>query len=288
MSYPWPAGARAAVCFTIDFDGESPHLWRTRNQPGEAVGELEQRRYGPRRGLANLLSMMDNLDLRATVFVPGWIADRYPWQVREIAERGHELALHGWCHEPPTTLDRSDLARTLGRAADTLAGISGVRPAGYRSPSWDMNQTIFGVLHELGIGYDSSLMGDDRPYLVDGLVEVPVDWATDDAPYYRYVGGDPRPPATAPALRGGWAAEIEAAGRHGSLCMITVHPWLSGRPARVDALESLLAPVVADPALCTATAGALAEHHRERAGGSGISLDGFDISLDDLGRPDHD
>lgn len=281
MSYPWPGGARAAVCFTLDFDGESPHLWRSRENPGEGVGELEQRRYGPRRGIANLLSMMDGLGLRATVFVPGWIAGRYPDQVAAVAGHGHELALHGWCHEPPTSLPRDELGRTLERAADTLAGISGARPAGYRSPSWDMNRTIFPVLRELGVDYDSSLMGDDRPYTVDGLVEVPVDWATDDAPYYRYTGGDPRPPATTPGVREGWAAEIAAAKRHGTLCMITVHPWLSGRPARVAALEALLGPVVADGELCTPTVAELARHHREHGAG-------YEVSLEELGRPDHD
>jgi peptidoglycan/xylan/chitin deacetylase (PgdA/CDA1 family) len=281
MTYPWPGGARAAVCFTLDFDGESPYLWRHRDNVSDAVGELEQRRYGPRRGILNLLSMMDNLGLRATVFVPGWIADRYPGQVAEVHRRGHELALHGWCHEPPTTLDRDDLHRSLARATTTLTELSGERPTGYRSPSWDMNSTIFPVLHDLGVDYDSSLMGDDRPYLVDGLVEVPVDWATDDAPYYRYVGGDPRPPATTPPVQAGWEAEIAAAKQHGTLCMITVHPWLSGRPARVAALEALLAPVVADDTICTPTVRELAVHHRAHG-------DGFDVSFDQLGRPGHD
>ena len=58
MTYSWPGGARAAVCFTLDFDGESPYLWRSRNGHGPEVGELEQRRYGPRRGIANLLAQV--------------------------------------------------------------------------------------------------------------------------------------------------------------------------------------------------------------------------------------
>lgn len=276
--YDWPGGARAAVCFTLDFDAESPNLWRTRSDPPTAVGELEQRRYGPRRGIANLLDMMDEIGLRATVFVPGWVASTHRAQVEQVHARGHELALHGWCHEPPTTIARDDLRRTLDRAATLLADITGERPVGYRSPSWDMTADVFGVLRELGVTYDSSLMGDDRPYIVDGLVEVPVDWATDDAPYYRYTGGDPRPPAAVPTVRDGWAAEIAAARAHGTLCMITVHPWLSGRPARVDALAALLGPVVDDPAVCTPTVAELAAHHRT----------GIDVTLDELRRPSHD
>ncbi len=281
MTYSWPGGARAAVCFTLDFDGEAPYLWRSRENPGRAVGQLEQRRYGPRRGITNLLSMMDGLGLRATVFVPGWIVDRYPGQVAEVHRRGHELALHGWCHEPPTSLTRDELATTLERAVGAITDVSGERPVGYRSPSWDMNTEIFPVLRSLGIGYDSSLMGDDRPYEVDGVIEVPVDWATDDAPYYRYVGGDPRPPTPAGPLRDAWAAEIAAAKAYGTLCMLTVHPWLSGRPARVSALEELLAPVVADPELCSPTAGELAAHHRAQASGR-------TVSIEQLGRPAHD
>src|SRR5262245_56091414 len=120
MTYSWPGGARAAVCFTLDFDGESPYLWRSRDTHGPEVGELEQRRYGPRRGIANLLAMMDGLGLRATVFVPGWIAATYPEQVAEVHRRGHELALHGWCHEPPSALTTDELRATLERSATTI------------------------------------------------------------------------------------------------------------------------------------------------------------------------
>jgi hypothetical protein len=131
------------------------------------------------------------------------------------------------------------------------------------------------------VTYDSSLMGADRPYEVDGVVEVPVDWATDDAPYYRYVAGDPRPPTPVPELLGAWRAEIAAAKAHGTLCMLTVHPWLSGRPARVDALEELLSPVVEDTELWCPTAGEIAEHHTMAAAGRVVSLQ-------QLRRPAHD
>jgi peptidoglycan/xylan/chitin deacetylase (PgdA/CDA1 family) len=284
--YGWPEGKRAAVCFTFDFDGESPYLWRSRQSHGSGVAELEQRRYGPRRGVLNLLSMLDNIGLRATAFVPGWIVHEYSDQAAEIYRRGHELALHGWCHEPPTQLSTEDLTRTLDRAAEEIAGITGARPVGYRSPSWDMSTEVFPILRSLGVTYDSSLMGDDRPYEVDGVIEVPVDWATDDAPYYRYVGGDSRPPTPVRQLRDAWRDEIAAAKAHGTLCMLTVHPWLSGRPARVDALEELLATVVEDDQLWSPTTLEVAEHHRKQATGRTAPLN--IVSPQQLRRPAHD
>ncbi|HEX3592909.1 MAG TPA: polysaccharide deacetylase family protein [Pseudonocardiaceae bacterium] len=259
--YAWPGGTRAALCVTFDFDGESPFLWRRRNDLPVEIGELEQRRYGPRRGVHHVLDMLDGLDVTATFFVPGWIADRYRGAVEAVHAAGHELALHGWCHEPPGQLSTPDLRDTLRRAGDLLAEISGTWPVGYRSPSFALTPAAFGVLTELGLRYDSSLMGDDRPYRIGGLIEVPVDWATDDAIFYRYTGGEARPPVPAQPLGDAWTGEIRAALACGTLVNLTMHPWLSGRPARVRRLAELLAWARTERDLWVGPVRDLADHH---------------------------
>ncbi|MGA8117346.1 MAG: polysaccharide deacetylase family protein [Actinocatenispora sp.] len=285
--YPWPRDTRSALCVTFDFDGEAPYLWRNRATGGDGAAELEQRRYGPRRGVYNVLGMLDELRITATFFVPGWIVAHHPAAVREIHEQGHELALHGWCHEPPTELDAVRLSDTLQRAVGALSDITGVLPVGYRSPSFQMTPEAIDVLIGLGLRYDSSLMGDDRPYRIGDLVEVPVDWATDDAPYYRYRAGDPRPPMPAGQLAAAWATEIDAARLHGTLCMLTMHPWLSGRPARIDQLTQVLAGVVADPDLWVGSVAALAEHHRLLGPPDPTGVSGWqDVDKDSIGWPD--
>jgi peptidoglycan-N-acetylglucosamine deacetylase len=214
-AYRWPEGARAALCVTFDFDGESPLLWRRRDDMPVDISELEQRRYGPRRGVYHVLEMLERLGVRATFFVPGWIAEHYRDAVEAVHEAGHELALHGWCHEPPGDVSTTDLRDTLTRAGDLLADISGQWPVGYRSPSFALTPAAFDVLTGLGVRYDSSLMGDDRPYRIGGLVEVPVDWTTDDAIYYRYTGGTRRP------RPGNWARR----GRRRSRPRSASAPW---------------------------------------------------------------
>jgi peptidoglycan-N-acetylglucosamine deacetylase len=261
-AYPWPRGNRAALCVTFDFDGESPMLWRRRNDPPADVAELEQRRYGPRRGIHHVLDVLAQTGVRATFFVPGWIAQRYRGAVEEVHAAGHELALHGWCHEPPGDLSEPELRSTLTRASDLLAAISGSRPTGYRSPSFRMTPRGFDILSDLGLRYDSSVMGDDRPYRIGDLVEVPVDWATDDALYYRYTGGESRPPYGADALHDAWSAEIAGARARGTLVNLTMHPWLSGRPARVQRLRHLIDAAQRTGDLWIGTVGELAEHHR--------------------------
>jgi peptidoglycan-N-acetylglucosamine deacetylase len=276
QTYPWPGGERAALCVTFDFDGESPLLWRRRNDPPEDVAELEQRRYGPRRGIHHVLEALAGAGIRATFFVPGWIAHTYRAAVAEVHAAGHELALHGWCHEPPADLTAAELRDTLTRASDLLADISGTRPVGYRSPSFRMAPGGFEVLEELGLVYDSSVMGDDRPYLVGDVVEVPVDWATDDAVYYRYTGsGEARPPYGAQALYEAWHAEIAGARASGALVNLTMHPWLSGRPARILRLRQLVQDAKEYGDVWIGTVGELAAHHRavgqQAAGGTRVA-----------------
>jgi peptidoglycan-N-acetylglucosamine deacetylase len=261
-AYPWPSQHRAALCATFDFDGESPLLWRRRDDPPADVAELEQRRYGPRRGVHHVLDALEHTGVRATFFVPGWIAATHRAAVEEVHAAGHELALHGWCHEPPDALGEHELRETLTRARDLLGDIAGRAPDGYRSPSFRMTPATFDVLAGLGLRWDSSVMGDDRPYRIGPLVEVPVDWATDDAVYYRCTGsGDTRPPHPAPALGAAWAAEVDGARDRGTLVNLTMHPWLSGRPARVTVLRDLLAAARAYGDVWIGTVGELAAHH---------------------------
>ncbi|MFI6344371.1 polysaccharide deacetylase family protein [Streptomyces sp. NPDC050560] len=281
--YPWPEGRRAGLCVTFDFDGESPMLWRRRDDPPHDVGELEQRRYGPRRGVRHVLAALERTGVRATFFVPGWIAGTYRGAVAEIHAAGHEIALHGWLHEPPAALGADELRTTLTRARDLLGDITGTAPAGYRSPSFSMPPDAFGTLAGLGLGYDSSLMGDDRPYLVDDVVEVPVDWATDDAVYYRYTGhSETRPPYGASVLYDAWLGELEGAREAGTLVNLTVHPWLSGRPARVLRLRELLETAKEFGDIWIGTAGELAAHHRAAGASHPASRQ---VGADSLGWP---
>jgi peptidoglycan/xylan/chitin deacetylase (PgdA/CDA1 family) len=256
----WPQGARAALVVSFDFDGQTPHLWRSRNDPPRNIAELEQRRYGPRRGIYNVLDLLADLGIQSTFFVPGWIAAEYAHALREIVAGGHELALHGWCHESPTELTAAELRETLTRASDKLAEYSGVAPRGYRSPSFQQTRESLEVLQQLGLVYDSSLMGDDRPYRIGDLIEVPVDWSTDDAIYYRYAAGTVTPPTSVADLTSAWADEIGHAARRGTLATLTMHPWISGRPARIEALRSILKVARDTSGLWIGTVGELADH----------------------------
>jgi len=240
-AYPWPDAAPGAFVLSVDVDGPIPHRWKGRTT-GLRTAELEQRTYGPRRGIWRLLDVLTEADVTGTFFVPGAYAEENPDAVREIAARGHEVGLHGWMHEPPVDLTRDAFRDATVRSRDLLSELTGMQVRGFRSPSWDMTDDAFDVLRELGLAYDSSMMGDDRPYRLAGVTEIPVSWVLDDAPYLRYVGGATpgHPPHRPLDVARHWMDEIDAAARFGTAAVLTVHDWLSGRPAGSAALAEVL------------------------------------------------
>ena len=80
------------------------------------------------------------------------------------AAKRHEVGLHGWIHERNSQLDRVTELDLLSRAAAALESITGSRPVGMRTPSWDYSPHTIEIARTLGLIYDSSLMADDRPY----------------------------------------------------------------------------------------------------------------------------
>jgi len=87
----WPHDARAACAFTFDLDAES--LWMARGVT-EPVA-LSQGRFGPVEALPLILDLLQRHAVRASFFVPAWVAGRYPEAVRAIAGAGHEVGCHG-------------------------------------------------------------------------------------------------------------------------------------------------------------------------------------------------
>ena len=154
------------MTLTFDIDGPSATLNRNpelADHPSAmSIGE-----FGPRVGTPRILDLLDRHEIQATFFVPGWVAERNQQIVKDVADRGHEIANHGYMHEPPSTLTSpGEEGEILDRGSEILESITGSRPVGYRSPSWELSGDSLELLFDRGFIYDSSLMGDDIPYFV--------------------------------------------------------------------------------------------------------------------------
>jgi polysaccharide deacetylase family protein (PEP-CTERM system associated) len=107
-----------------------------------------------------LLDLFDDTASRATFFVLGWVAERQPALVREIAARGHEIACHGYGHELVYEIGPERFREDLRRARRAIEDAAGVRVEGYRAPSFSITARSLWALEILaqeGFRFDSSI-----------------------------------------------------------------------------------------------------------------------------------
>ena len=246
MAGIWPGDTHCTVMLGFDVDGPSASIHRN-----PAIEQMPSARsmgeFGPNVAVPRILDLLAQRRLLASFYIPGWIAERYPAMVEAVAAAGHEVAHHGYLHEPPADLDgREAEADVLDRASAILEGITGERPLGYRSPSWELSEHSLDLLAERRFVYDSSLMGDDGPYLVEAdgrqLVELPVHWSLDDAPYYMFSPASGRVSlmASPQHVVDSWIDAFDEAYERGRAFTLTLHPWISGRLGRLRQFERLL------------------------------------------------
>jgi peptidoglycan/xylan/chitin deacetylase (PgdA/CDA1 family) len=247
-NFPWPNGAKVAVALTFDMDGETiPFVY----DPASAAKRLtlqSEASYGPNIGMPRILDLLDRHGIPASFFIPGFTAEKHPDILQEMIRRGHEVGHHGYLHERPDFVSEADEEAIMIKGLEVLESITGKRPIGYRSPAWELKPTSPALLKRYGFLYDSSLMGDDEPYLIQAggaderLIEIPIQWINDDWPHFGF--------SSVPALGTGigspqkvfevWSEEFAGYHQFGGCYVLTMHPFVIGRPSRIRLLDRLI------------------------------------------------
>ncbi|HVI09036.1 MAG TPA: XrtA system polysaccharide deacetylase [Candidatus Binatia bacterium] len=137
-----------------------------------------------------LLDLFAQLNLHGTFFVLGWVADRFPALVRDIAAAGHELACHSYWHRLIYKLDPAEFREDTRRAKNVIEQISGQQVRGYRAPTYsviDRSVWALDILTELGFTYDSSIfpIRHDR-YGIPGAPRQPFRFQTPSGPMTEF------------------------------------------------------------------------------------------------------
>lgn len=247
------------VCLTFDFDSIS--LWVSTFKQTTAT-PVSRGEFSANVGILRVLALLEKAEIKATFFVPAHTASTYPAQTKRIVAGGHEIGVHGYCHEAPVGLTRELEADLLDRAIKKLRGVLGedFKPRGYRSPAWDLSTSSVELLLERGFLYDSSMMADDfRPYRarrndsvdehgfypgpLTRLVEMPVAWELDDFAYFSFLN---RPLFS--ALRSPddvyqcWKGEFDYCHKQvdDGVFTLTMHPEIIGRGPRIEMLGRLI------------------------------------------------
>jgi polysaccharide deacetylase family protein (PEP-CTERM system associated) len=160
------------------------------------------------RNMHRILELLAESDARATFFVLGWIAERYPELVRGIVAAGHELASHGYEHMRASEQGYGQFLADIRLAKAVLEDVAGTAVKGYRAPSFSVgprNEWAFDCISEAGYRYSSSIYpirhdhygAPDAPRFAHevrpGLLEVPVatvrlwhsNWPAGGGGYFR-------------------------------------------------------------------------------------------------------
>ncbi|RLE95172.1 MAG: polysaccharide deacetylase [Thermoprotei archaeon] len=220
------------VLFTFDLDGESSF---TRKR--EDYVQITRGLYGVKTGLKRVLNILSKYGIKSTFFVAAYVAEKHFDEVKEIANSGHEIALHGYLHEDFSQLMPSDANKVLEKSIAILSKIQNPIE-GFRAPYWRIHKWLLKLLVEKKIVYDSSLMDSDEAYIVDiegkPLVEIPISYQLDDWVLFE---DHQYPPDL--VLRT-WIYDLEWSLEENVSFVLTMHPQVIGRRSRSRVLEQLL------------------------------------------------
>ncbi len=244
----WPTGVRLPVVLTFEHQaGEGAPLRPGEHPNANNYGQME---YGARRGIWNILELLDRLGIKSTFFVTGVSAEKFPEAVRAAEQAGHEIAGMGYSFERVRSASREREQAIVRRTIKALNDTCGVAIKGWRCPDYRISPQTFEVLATEGFAWDSSILNDDLPYQVHSeggpLVEIPFTTSTADKAYVAF----PYPVRGGPTgLSHVWANEFDVLYREAEssprFMILSLQTWASGRPTPLRTLRTFLERVTA-------------------------------------------
>jgi peptidoglycan/xylan/chitin deacetylase (PgdA/CDA1 family) len=234
----WPEPYRCAVNFVFNYQGAEGLEPDSKGRID--AEEYARREYGPRVGIWRVLRLLDEHKIKATFVVCGALAERYPDTVKAVHAAGHDVAGHGYHHEKAWKLTVEQELETFRKTIAVLKGLTGENIQGWRccfqsqaTPELDIKQ---------GLIWNSNSFSHDLPYLLkDGdrvVVEIPRQPFGD---MFVFQGGKTANPDDALAI---WKRSFDTfyteSSQFHTYCQFSLHPFLIGRPGRIEVLAELM------------------------------------------------
>jgi allantoinase len=230
-------------------DGSYPDTWG-----------YTHRDYGNRVGIYRIMRVLDRLGIRATAAVNSSVALRYPALIRSIVDRGWEVLAHG---RDMAALHHSGLGREEERqliraSLKDLRDASGQDVRGWLSPANSESWQTPELLVEEGVKYICDWVNDDLPFRFStaggSLLALPPSHELTDA-YAILENGNSTQEYAEQIVESFRVLYAEAQQGSARILSIVLHPWISGQPHRISAIEKALSTIMNFPGIWSATAG---------------------------------
>jgi peptidoglycan/xylan/chitin deacetylase (PgdA/CDA1 family) len=267
----WPGGARLAVWvnvglqfYPLNQQGKPFKVPGGMTMPYPDLRHYSLRDYGNRIGIYRFFKAFDRYRVKPSYAVSTRLAEREPYLMAQLKERGDEILCHGY-HQDALHYggqDKAEEAALVNRAVEGLAKITGRRIRGWLSPAKNESTNTPDLLKAAGIDWFCDWVNDDMPYhfrTTGGpLIAMPLSTEIED---YFVIGQNLHSEAS-------WVEQVcdacdlllaEAAEQGGRILGLSIHPWLLGQPHRIGKLEQVLEYVLAQPGVWSASASEIAD-----------------------------
>lgn len=142
------------ICIGVDVDAVAGWLGSYGGQ--DSPNDIQRGVFAGEVGSPRLVRLFDRLGIPTTWFIPGHSVESFPRQMQEVADAGHEIGAHGYCHENPVAMTLEQERSVLLRSIEVIEKLSGQAPRGYVAPWWEMSEHTAALLLENGFSYDHS------------------------------------------------------------------------------------------------------------------------------------
>lgn len=142
------------ICLGVDVDAVAGWLGSYGGE--DSPNDIQRGVFAGEVGTPRLLRLFERYGLSTTWFIPGHSIETFPDQMQAVADAGHEIGAHGYCHENPVAMTPEQETEVLAHSIELVRKLSGTAPRGYVAPWWEMSEHTAALLLEHGFSYDHS------------------------------------------------------------------------------------------------------------------------------------
>ena len=261
----WPDGARVALWvvpalefFPLDQPAQPFKAPGGMVTPYPDLRHYTLRDYGNRVGIYRIMKVLDKLGIKASVAINAAVARRYPFLAVEVKRRGWEFIGHGvdMGRLHYGGMEEADERALIYEAVETVRRLGAYAVKGWLSPAKSESMNTLDLLAKEGIEYVCDWINDDMPY----------EMKTEHGSIFSMPHSAEISDLTIMLQNHHSEAEFteqvcdqfdvlyrEAETQGGRIMALTLHPWMSGQPHRIKALERALAHIMGHKGVWSAT-----------------------------------